>query len=153
PSDTTLRSGTSYGGTVYRTDLSSASTIFSTTYSYRKGGWALAMLRYVMGDTLFFQALANYRAAFQYSAATTDDFAGVCSSTYGQDLSWFFSQWIYSAGDPDYQWGSTPLVVNGQTYLLVYIKQVQQTANPTWPIFTMPVEIRYDYTAAGGSAT
>src|SRR5262249_41226776 len=130
PSDTTLRSGASYGGTVYRTDVSSAATIFSTTYSYRKGGWALAMLRYVMGDTTSCQDMANARAMFKYSVATTADFAAVCSSPYGQDLTWFFNQWIYSAGAPDYQWGSLPITVNGQTYLLVYITQVQQTANP-----------------------
>lgn len=129
-----------FGGTVYRYNVSSAGTIFDGTNAYRKGGWVVHMLRGLMGDATFFQTLANYRAAYEFGAATTDDFAAICSSTYGQDLTYFFQQWVYEAGAPDYHYGWTTTQVDGQDYLLLHIQQVQSAA---WGVFNMPLQIRY----------
>jgi monofunctional biosynthetic peptidoglycan transglycosylase len=75
-------------------------TIFSSTNSYRKGAWVLHMLRGAVGDAAFFQILADYRAAFEFSAATAQEFASVASASSGQDLSTFFDQWVSRAGNP-----------------------------------------------------
>jgi len=130
----------SIGGTVYvYPDEISVGRIFDSNLSYRKGAWVLHQLRGVVGDTTFFDILSDYRAAYAFSAATTDEFAAVASSTYGQDLSWFFDQWVYQAGWPTYQFGWANVNVEGQDYLHVRIAQTQSAAYP--PVFIMPVDL------------
>jgi hypothetical protein len=99
----------------------------------------LHQLRHVVGDAAFFQILADYRAAYAYSAADTDQFAAVASSSWGQDLTWFFDQWVYQIGAPHYQFGWDSVDVNGQYYLLLYLNQVQGPTYP--PVFIMPVDV------------
>jgi aminopeptidase N len=113
--------------------------IFSTDFSYRKGAWVLHQLRHVVGETTFFQILADYRAAHEGSAATTDDFAAVASSTYGQDLTWFFDEWVYQVGAPVYFYSWASVNVEGQEYLHLQIDQIQVAPYPN--VFVMPVDV------------
>jgi len=113
--------------------------IFSTNFSYRKGAWVLHQLRHVVGDTTFFQILADYRAAYEGSAATTDDFAAVASAAQGTDLSWFFEQWVKQVGAPAYRFGWDSISIDGQEYLHLNIEQTQIPSYPN--VFTMPVDI------------
>jgi hypothetical protein len=131
-------------GTVYRTDVSSANTIFSSNYTYNKGCWALHQLRHVVGDSTFYNILQTYRAQFQGSAATTDDFKNVASAVFGQDLSWFFNEWVYGGGGIAYVSGFNTVNINGQNYLRMHLRQTQ-TPSP----FRMPVDIHV--TTTGGS--
>jgi len=135
-------------GTVYRTDLSSANSIFSGTYSYNKGAWVLHQLRHVVGDTTFYNILQTYRAQFQGSGATTDDFKNVASAVYGQDLTWFFNQWVYNGGAPAYVSGWNTFNVNGQNYLRLSLRQTQ-TPTP----FRMPVDIRVNFASGNQTIT
>lgn len=113
--------------------------IFSSNFSYRKGAWVLHQLRHVVGETTFFQILANYRAAYQGSAATTDDFSAIASAAYGQDLTWFFDEWVYQIGAPAYRFGWDSLSVDGREYLHL---KIEQTQSPSYPnVFTMPIDI------------
>ncbi len=114
--------------------------IFNSNLSYRKGCWVLHMLRRVVGDATFFNLLAAYRAAFAFSAATTDDFAAVASQVSGRDLSGYFNQWVYQGGQPAYQFGWQGASVNGRNYLLARIAQTQ--ASPAPNVFVMPVDLR-----------
>jgi hypothetical protein len=114
--------------------------IFSTSFSYRKPAWVLHMLRHVVGDTTFFNMLAAYRAAFEYQSATTDDFIAVAESVHGQDLSWFFDQWIYDDGAPAYRRAWRNATVNGQPFVELF---VQQTQTSPFPVFTMPLDIEF----------
>lgn len=134
-----------FNGSVYCYNTGSVSAIFDGNNSYRKGGWVLHMLRHLMGDTLFFQALADYRTAFAYQAATTDDFEAICTNVYGQDLSWFFDQWVYEPGAPDYEYGSQAVQINGANYLLMHLRQKQ---NAAWSTYSMPIDVQY---VAGGN--
>jgi len=124
---------------IYPSDNMDEGRIFSGTYSYSKGGWVLHQLRHVVGDTAFFDILADYRAAYKFSAATTEEFIAIASSTYGQDLQWFFDQWVYNAGAPAYEYGWETENVGGQDYLRVRIIQTQEPPNPD--VFIMPVDL------------
>ncbi|NUL81708.1 MAG: hypothetical protein HUU60_03175 [Armatimonadetes bacterium] len=126
------------GGTVYRYDISTVNSIFSSTYSYRKGGWALHMLRGVLGDEMFYRSLEAYRKQFQYQSVTTDQFKDVVEETVGQDLDYFFNQWIYGGGAPAYEWGAANTLINGRRFLLVRIRQTQTS----YPLFKMPIDFR-----------
>lgn len=129
----------SVNGTVWSPSTTDMNRIFSSDFSYRKGGWVLHMLRKVMGDADFFTALRNYRTQYAFGSATTEEFQAVCEAVEGQSLNWFFQQWIYQPGAPTYQFGWRNVAANGQNYLEVYFNQTQ---TGTYPRYRMPIDAR-----------
>jgi aminopeptidase N len=69
--------------------------------SYQKGGFVLHMLRAVVGDSAFFEAIRAYYAAHVHETALTDDFARAAEQAHGQPLGWFFDQWLRRPGYAD----------------------------------------------------
>lgn len=67
---------------------------------YQKGGWTLHMLRHRMGTDAFWSGIRDYYRRYRNGSATTDDFRQVMEAHAGQDLRWFFSQWLSRAGSP-----------------------------------------------------
>lgn len=67
---------------------------------YQKGGWSLHMLRGVLGDATFWGGIREYYRRYRDANASTADFERVMEETSGQDLGWFFRQWLYRAGSP-----------------------------------------------------
>lgn len=126
-------------GTVYCYDISDPNRIFSGTYSYNKGAWAMHMLRGIVGETTFFNILNEFRNRFQYQSAITSDFIDVCEDVYGDDLNFYFDKFVYGGGVPVYQWAWQTVTSNNKNYLLVYTRQTQSS---TFGTFTMPIDIR-----------
>ena len=129
------------GGAVYLTDSEALNVgrIFSSRLSYNKGSMVTHMLRWVMGDNNFYQALRNYLAdtnlAFGY--AVTNDLKGHLEAVHGSSLSEFFNDWIYMQGYPIYNvtaqnWGA------GQAKITIS----QTQSHPSVTFFEMPLEIR-----------
>lgn len=139
----------SVDGTVYLPVATDVNRIFSSDFSYRKGGWALHMLRHVVGDTTFFNILTTYRAAYQGGTATTAEFQAVCESVAGMDLDWFFNEWIYLPGAPNYVYNWRVVNVLAKPYVELYLSQVQSNS---WPTFTMPVDVKL-FTSESTSVT
>ncbi len=127
-----------------RTDLQPAarnagnvSTIYDPDYYwgaivYEKGGCVLHMLRWVMGDSLFFEALRDYGQQFAFGNATTVDFQAVCEAHYDSTLQWFFDEWVFEGtGFPQYDIVMEPT----NTF------SVTQSQSGTQ--FNMPVEVEF----------
>lgn len=125
-------------GTVYVYNPTSVNTIFSSTNVYRKGGWVVHMLRGVLGEKLFWQALADYRKAFEGSSADTLDFEKSISKTAGKDMHWFIDEWVKKAGAPTYNYSWSKNVIVGKDYVYLEIDQSQSYQS----VFTMPIQIR-----------
>jgi tetratricopeptide (TPR) repeat protein len=68
-----------------------------------KGATVLNMLRYVIGDDKFFLTLKNYAQQYAWKSAATEDFRKVAEGAAGQDLGYFFIQWIESSGAPEFK--------------------------------------------------
>lgn len=134
------RKPSSVNGSVYCYDSGNVSSIFSSNFSYRKGGWVLHQLRHIVGDNAFFAILAEWRTRYQYAAATTEDFIKTSEDVFGASLRWYFDPWIYERGALAFRWGTQEVTVDGRRYLLVHLKQVQ---NAAYPRFTMPVDLRF----------
>jgi aminopeptidase N len=68
--------------------------------SYQKGGWTLHMLRRFVGDSAFFRGIRQYYAAHRHGTALTDDLRRAVEAASGQQLDWFFDQWLRRPGYP-----------------------------------------------------
>ncbi|HEY6914549.1 MAG TPA: M1 family aminopeptidase, partial [Paludibacter sp.] len=91
-------------GSVFCTDTTSVPRIFSTSLSYHKGAYLLHMLRWLLGDNDFFQAIRNYLndPGLKYGFARTRDLKRHLETQSGKDLTRFFADWFNGTGIPDY---------------------------------------------------
>lgn len=65
---------------------------------YKKGAIAAHNLRGYLGDEDFFNAAAAFMEQYQYTPVSSDTLEKFFSQHSGQDLSWFFRDWIYTPG-------------------------------------------------------
>lgn len=122
--------------------------IFNASISYYKGALVLNMMRFVLGDSLFFKSLMDYKNQHLYSTAATNDFKNSVSATIGSDFSYFINQWIYQPNHPQYVYNWN--VQGNQTgaySLNVFLKQKQTH----YPLYKMPFEIKVQF--ADGDTT
>ncbi|MBI9032902.1 MAG: T9SS type A sorting domain-containing protein [Bacteroidales bacterium] len=128
------------GGSVYVADTTDVSRIFSGRLTYYKGAYVLHMLRWVLGDQKFFQAVQQYLndPENSYGYATNLNFKSHLEHAYGGDLTWFFDQWYYGEGYPEYE-----IVVEqlNDEYVEVEINQNQSIESAHF--FKMPVPIQF----------
>ena len=132
-------------GSIYVQDITNFNNIFDPIRSYAKGAAVLHMLRGIVGDSLFFNTLRTYVATptVAYKTAVTEDFQAVAQQVSGQNLDYFFKQWIYGEGYPSYK----ATITTGATSATVRLEQRNTTAtNPT--SFMMPIQMRVQ-SAAG----
>ncbi len=128
------------GGTVFLTDTTDASTIFSAIV-YDKGAWILHMLRHIVGDDMFFTILKEYanNVRWKYGAVRTEDFRSVCEEVSGMDLSRFFDQWLNYPYFPKYRFEWQIAGRTGNDYLIDFtIRQIQNTI-----AYQMPVDVSF----------
>jgi len=130
-------------GSIHVVDTSNVGTLFSSNLVYSKGAWVLHMLRHVIGDTAFFHSMYNYanHPSYKYGVASTPDFQSVCESTSGQDLDYFFNEWIYGERYPHYSYGMTPVATDSGYLTTINLTQTTGTANPAF--FTMPIDFKF----------
>ncbi len=67
---------------------------------YQKGGSVLQMLRGQVGTQTFWKAIREYYARHQNGNATSDDLRRAFEQASGQDLNWFFDQWLHGTTTP-----------------------------------------------------
>jgi aminopeptidase N len=113
---------------------------------YEKGALILHMLRRLMGDTSFFAALTDYANHYRYGNAVTEELKAHLETYYG-DLDWFFDEWIYQAGHPEYSWSWWQRQEGSDYYLNIAIHQNQSNA----PIFKMPIAFKVHFNTGSDS--
>ena len=91
-------------GSVYVDDTTDIWRIFNGRLSYTKGAMVLHMLRWKLGDDLFYLGLRNFlndpQLAFGY--ARTPDLQRHLEAAFGESLNEFFQDWVYGEGYPSY---------------------------------------------------
>jgi aminopeptidase N len=131
------------GGTITIQDTTEVANIFNRIV-YDKGSWLLHMLRGVLGDEYFFEALYNYaNGNLKYSSVTTNDFKNVCESVSGISLDTFFDQWLNYEYYPHYkyEWQRSD---NSLHQVQVKIIQSQNDI-----VYEMPVSVRFVFNSGG----
>ena len=73
----------------------------SSTTFYKKGAWALHVLREKVGDSAFKSAVSAYLNAHQFGNVTTNDFMSEVEKTSQQDLSVFIGEWLAEVKLPE----------------------------------------------------
>ena len=147
----------SVGALAYDTvPLSSASKldIFSTEFqslATDKGAMILHMLRWVLGEDKYNKTMREFAGEFAGKSATTDDFRTVAEKNYGEQLTWFFSQWSDSTGAPEFKVKYTTYRIGGN---FAKEAKAQQERSPGFRVtgeisqdldlFRMPVDLRID---------
>ena len=126
-------------GSVYVTDTTSVSRIFSSRLSYAKGGYLLHMLRWVIGDDTFFQGLKNYFSdpAVANGFARSEDVIKHFEQVADTSLTEFFNDWLYGEGYPVYSASFKP-ADEGKTMITLS----QSTTHESVDFFEMPVPVR-----------
>ena len=74
---------------------------------YNKGAAVLHMLRRLVGDEHFFNALRRFYTEQKFRKAGTDDLRAVFEAESGMPLDRFFNRWIYGADVPRLRYSST----------------------------------------------
>jgi len=113
---------------------------------YCKGSWLQHMLRYIEGDTtaqhgVFFRALRAYGDSFKYGSASSQDYERIHEQATGLNLDWFFNEWLYQAGYPQYRfaWSAE---ATGPFYRVI-TNLSQNNGNLAPPVFHMPVQLLF----------
>ena len=76
---------------------------------YEKGAWVLHMLRNLMLDLdtrneeRFNGLMREFYETYRGREASTEDFRALAEQHAGQDLGWFFDQWVYGTDVPSYR--------------------------------------------------
>jgi aminopeptidase N len=124
--------------------LSSASKLdpFSTEFQSLvtdKGAMILHMLRWVLGEDKYLKAMREFAETYSGKSASMDDFKAIAEKYYGEQLTWFFSQWLDSTGAPEFKLKYT-------TYRLGSNKGFRVTGeiSQDLDLFRMPVDLRID---------
>jgi hypothetical protein len=96
------------GGTVRVDDTANTSRIFDGRLTYNKGAFLLRMLRWTLGDSLFFKGIRDYLSdpLLKYNFARTEDLQRNLEAASDSNLSYFFNQWYTGEGYPSFnvQW-------------------------------------------------
>lgn len=116
------------------------------SYAYPRGAWVLHMLRDLLGDEAWWKGIRLYVKRWADSGVQTGDLLWAMEEAAGNDLDWFFDQWLYQVGHPEFtvshEWREGKVILT-----------VEQTQDPTrvrYPggivtgtpaVFRVPVEI------------
>ena len=133
-------------GSVYVYDTTEVSRVFDFRLSYRKAAYVLHMLRWQIGDEVFFSAINTWLTSpkRKFGFGSTEDFIAHFESQTGKDLTEFFNDWLYQQGHPSYQlfWEQKEGLFSGELY--------QTTSHHSVDFFEMTVPIRL-YSTSGDS--
>jgi tetratricopeptide (TPR) repeat protein len=116
--------------------------MFSTEFqslATDKGAMILHMLRWVLGEDKFLKAMREFASQYAGKSATMDDFRTVAERNYGDQLTWFFSQWLDSTGAPEFQVKYTVYRLGNNKGFRV-TGQISQDLD----LFRMPVDLKID---------
>jgi aminopeptidase N len=109
------------------------------SHTYPKGARVLHMLRSLVGDEPFFKTLSHFLHRYAFDAVDTADFIRSVKTVTGQNLDWFFDQWLYKPGHPVFEvkseWDAAGKVVR------LKVAQVQDFSKGV-PVFRVPVSIK-----------
>jgi hypothetical protein len=105
--------------------------------SASKGAEVVNMLRYVLGDEKFFKTLKTFATDFAWKSVLTENLRKTAEAVAGEELNWFFIEWIESNGTPEFKLEYTVFRTTKGFRVTGKISQDMDT-------FRMPVDLKIE---------
>jgi aminopeptidase N len=123
-------------GSLFVADTTNVSRMFSSRLTYFKGSHVIFMLRYLLGDSVFFKGMRNYLndPAIRFGYATTQQLQKHLETTSGKNLTEFFKDWYTGEGQPSYQIKWNML---GNNLVKIKVNQTQSSNKVSY--FELPI--------------
>jgi len=108
---------------------------------YAKGAYVLHMLRMMLfdydnkSDELFISMMKDYVRTYSRKITSTEDFKRIVEKHFGDNMDWFFNQWVYGIEIPVYKFDYRIESTNDGKYLLTITAQQKGVS----PSFKMPM--------------
>jgi aminopeptidase N len=126
-------------------------SLYHVGIEYNKGACVLHLIRYVLGDTMFFNMMYSYATDtvnFKYKNATTQEFNAKINQVAGDNYDWFFNSWVYQPNHPIYSNNYSIGNLGGGNWKIDFLaKQTQTNAG----FFQIPIKLKISF--ATGSDT
>jgi hypothetical protein len=106
----------------------------------------LHQLRYVLGDSLFFAGMHAYATDtvnFKYHSSTIGDYRDKMAEVSGQNLDWFFNEWVFQPNHPVYRNLYTFEQVPDDRWKVNFT--ARQTTQAGLIYFQMPLELKISF--------
>lgn len=116
-----------------------------STFVYKKGAWVVHMLRNMMLDLrtmkedVFMTVMREFYSRHKNGYASTEDLRRTIQDVTGEDLGWFFDQWVYGNKLPTYRIAWKKAELPKQEWVAVL--QVAQEGVPDDFAMLVPVKI------------
>jgi hypothetical protein len=102
-----------------------------------KGAAVLNMLRYVIGNDNFNKLMSSFPEKYSWQSVSTVDFRKMAEEISGQNLQYFFVQWLESSGAPQFKMEYTVFRTQKGFRVMGKISQDLDT-------FQMPVDLKIE---------
>jgi aminopeptidase N len=99
----------------------------------------LHMLRWVLGEDKYLKTMRDFAETYQGKPATMADFQTIAEKYYGDQLTWFFTQWLDSTGAPEFKEKYTVYRLGSNKGFRVTGEVAQDL-----DLFRMPVDLRIE---------
>ena len=121
---------------------------------YPKGALVIKMLKDYLGPDKFWASVHAYLTKHAYGNATSDDMRQAVLSATGENLDWFWNEWIYAAGHPKLVVTSAYDSIAHRLTLNVQQTQVDSfKPDSTGRLFSVPQAFRMPISIRVGQAT
>lgn len=108
------------------------------TNLYSKGAWVLYMLNNLLGEAEFQRAVNLYVNRHAFTSVSTFELMKAFEDATGENLDWFFLQWVFKAGHP--KLAVTQSWSEKEKTLSLKIRQTQ-TLDSLTGVFILPLDI------------
>ncbi len=119
-----------------------------TSNIYQKGSVVLEMLKYVTGRDGFNKSVKRYLQAHKYENVDGDDLLNAFQDELGMPLEYFWDEWVYRGGEPEYKVSFDDIATGGKRYGQFVVTQAQPV-NEVMGLFKMPIVFEVHYTDGG----
>lgn len=144
---------------VVHVNLNESATAPNNQLVYQKGSWTLHMLRDWIGTEAFWRGIRTYYQRHMNGLAATADLRSAMEEASGQDLGWFFAQWLTRAGVPavtaawQYDAAAKQVVVTVRQTQAAEPYRLMLGIGLSVPQSVSPVLRRFDMTGREGTLT
>jgi aminopeptidase N len=124
--------------TVVHADLTDMTKVLQPSrIIYQKGAWVLNMLRHQVGTDTWWKGIRAYYKKYRNGNTSTERFRRAMEEASGQDLGWFFQQWLHRSQSPSID--GTWHYDKGAKQVVVELRQTQDGGPYRLPKFEIGV--------------